>query len=155
MNSFVRFLSKTYILFLTVVVGFSLFAGAVVAPVIFNSALFLSEPLLSRFQEGLLMTEVFVRLSYPLALLCVLSLVYEVYQFVTVKTDWWALLSMFVMVTTGLLFCFYFVPQIVELQSQGALVTQSGGFATLHKISEVSFKITVLSGIILIYRRLK
>ncbi|GAM64255.1 membrane protein [Vibrio ishigakensis] len=67
MSALYRHITIIYVLLLTGVIGASLFAGAVVAPVIFNSKQALGSVELSRFQEGLIMTENFVRLSYPLA----------------------------------------------------------------------------------------
>ncbi|GAD80862.1 DUF4149 domain-containing protein [Vibrio ezurae] len=147
-------LKIAYIVTLTVILGFALFAGAVVAPVLFNSATSLGEPILSRFQEGLLMTNVFVRLSYPLIVICAIALVYELTQYLTKKSDWIALISMTLMVVTGFLFGFYFVPEIVHMQAQGALVTQSALFASIHKTSEICFKITLVSGIVLVVRNM-
>ncbi|GAM76046.1 membrane protein [Vibrio ishigakensis] len=100
------------------------------------------------------MTENFVRLSYPLALVCLLSFIFELYRYFKIQTDWIALISMSLMVATGLMFSFYFVPEIVHLQAQGPEVTQSPMFGSLHKTSEISFKITAISGLILAYRNL-
>lgn len=101
-----------------------------------------------------MMTEVFVRLSYPLIAVCLFSLAYEVLSYWKKESDWIALVSMSLMVGTGLLFGFYFVPEIVYLQSQGPSVTQSSAFASIHETSEVCFKITVFSGLVLVIRNM-
>ncbi|MFA0698742.1 DUF4149 domain-containing protein, partial [Vibrio sp. 10N.222.49.C9] len=137
MNLLTRTISIVYVIALTSVIAFSLFAGAVVAPVIFNSSSWLGESVLNRFQEGLMMTEVFVRLSYPLIAVCLVSLAYELWSYWKKDSDWIALVSMSLMVGTGLLFGFYFIPEILHLQSQGAVVTQSPVFASIHKTSEI------------------
>ncbi|CAM2919604.1 DUF4149 domain-containing protein [Vibrio rarus] len=144
--------SVAYVTLLTIIMGFALFSGAVVAPVIFNSDAFLGGALLSRFQEGLLMTEVFRRLCYPLVIMCLLSVMFEFAYTFKRKLDLIALICMVLMVCTGLLFAFYFVPHIIHMQNQGPLVTQTAQFASIHKLSEVCFKITVLSGICLAMR---
>ncbi|GEA51970.1 membrane protein [Vibrio inusitatus NBRC 102082] len=154
MKLITRTISIVYVIALTSVIAFSLFAGAVVAPVIFNSSSWLGESILNRFQEGLMMTEVFVRLSYPLVAVCILSLVYEVFNYWKRDSDWIALISMSLMVGTGLLFGFYFIPEILHLQSQGPTVTQSPVFSSIHKASEVCFKITVFSGLVLVFRNI-
>ncbi|MEZ8968642.1 DUF4149 domain-containing protein [Vibrio breoganii] len=154
MNLLTRTISIVYVIALTSVIAFSLFAGAVVAPVIFNSSSWLGESVLNRFQEGLMMTEVFVRLSYPLIAVCLVSLAYELWSYWKKDSDWIALVSMSLMVGTGLLFGFYFIPEILHLQSQGAVVTQSPVFASIHKTSEICFKITVLSGLVLVFRNI-
>lgn len=154
MNVFMRTISIFYVIVLTSVIAFSLFAGAVVAPVIFNSSSWVGEPILNRFQEGLMMTEVFVRLSYPLVVVCVFSMGYELFNYWKKESDWIALISMSLMVGTGLLFGFYFIPEILHLQSQGPTVTQSPVFSAIHKTSELCFKITVLSGLVLVFRNI-
>ncbi|MFC0172223.1 DUF4149 domain-containing protein [Vibrio comitans] len=154
MNLFIRTISNFYVITLSCVIAFSLFAGAVVAPVIFNSSSWLGESVLNRFQEGLMMTEVFVRLSYPLIAVCLFSLAYEVLNYWKKDSDWIALISMSLMVGTGLLFGFYFIPEILHLQSQGPIATQSPVFASIHKTSEICFKITVLSGLVLVFRNI-
>lgn len=154
MSAVLRHITIIYTLVLTLVIGASLFAGAVVAPVIFNSKLALGSVELSRFQEGLIMTENFVRLAYPLALISILALIFEGHRYLKVEADWIALVSMILMSVTGLLFSFYFVPEIVHLQSQGAQITQSQLFSAIHKASELCIKITVMSGLILVYRNL-
>lgn len=154
MSALYRNITIIYTLLLTGAIGASLFAGAAVAPVIFNSKLALGSAELSRFQEGLIMTENFVRLSYPLAMVCLFSFAFELHSYFKRQTDWIALISMALMVATGLMFSFYFVPEIVHLQSQGPEVTQSPLFASIHKTSEISFKITAISGVVLAYRNL-
>ncbi|OBT16307.1 hypothetical protein A9264_11750 [Vibrio sp. UCD-FRSSP16_10] len=154
MNQLFKTVAVTYVILLTIIMGFSLFSGVVVAPVIFNSSSFLGSSLLSRFQEGLLMTEVFVRLSYPLVMVCIFACVFELFSYFKKGTDWIAIISMSLMVTTGLLFGFYFVPEIVHMQAQGPVVTQSDVFTSIHKTSEICFKITVFSGVVLSIRNI-
>ncbi|MPW36180.1 DUF4149 domain-containing protein [Vibrio sp. B1Z05] len=154
MNLITKTVAISYVVLLSVIMGFALFSGVVVAPVLFNSITSLGEPVLSRFQEGLLMTSVFVRLSYPLAIICLISLVYELVQYRKKSADWLALISMILMVVTGLLFVFYFVPEIVHMQERGPLVTQSAMFSSIHKTSEICFKVTVISGIVLAVRNI-
>jgi hypothetical protein len=155
MSRMYRHITIIYALLLALVIGASLFAGVVVAPVIFNSQLILGSVELSRFQEGLLMTENFVRLAYPLALVSILALIFEGYRYLKVEADWVALVSMSLMSVTGLLFSFYFVPEIVYLQSQGAQITQSELFVNIHQASELTIKIFVISGLTLVYRNFK
>ncbi|CAM4310873.1 MULTISPECIES: DUF4149 domain-containing protein [Vibrio] len=154
MNLITKTVAISYVVLLSVIMGFALFSGVVVAPVLFNSITSLGEPILNRFQEGLLMTSVFVRLSYPLVVVCLVSLVYELFQYLKKSADWLALISMILMVVTGLLFVFYFVPAIVHMQERGPLVTQSAAFSSIHKASEICFKITVISGIVLAVRNI-
>jgi len=58
----------SYLLILGIILGATIYAGAVVAPVTFHSKQWLSSEILSRFQEGLIMTQNFVRLGYFLVI---------------------------------------------------------------------------------------
>ncbi len=53
-----------YLMILGLSVGAIIYAGAVVAPVIFHSEIWLSSEVLSHFQEGLIMTQNFIGLRY-------------------------------------------------------------------------------------------
>ena len=57
MNKYFRMVTMTYLILLSAMLGSGLFAGIVVAPVTFNTELWLGADLLTRFQEGQIMTE--------------------------------------------------------------------------------------------------
>ena len=135
--------------------GASLYAGAVVAPVTFNTADVFGEALLSHFQEGLIMTENFLRLSYVTSLTALLVVIYEGYRFKKGGRDVLSAISAFFIIVPALLFSFYFVPEIVMLQQQGELATQSPFFLNIHKASELNFKIFVFAVLILLVRHLQ
>jgi len=50
---------KLYILLLSITLGASLFAGVVVAPIIFGANEYLTTITVSRFESGILMTQIF------------------------------------------------------------------------------------------------
>jgi len=135
--------------------GASLFAGAVVAPVIFNTEDIFGEPVLSHFQEGLIMTENFVRLSYAASLTALVVVIYEGYRLKRGTRDIFSGIAALFIIFTGLLFSFYFIPEILVMQQQGELATQSEFFMNMHKASEVNFKIFLFAILALLMRHLR
>ena len=149
-----KWITLIYIILLGITLGASLYAGAVVAPVIFHSQDALGSELLSRYQEGLIMTKNFVRLSY-LVDLCLLGVVlYEGFRYKSFERDGIALLSGLLVIMSGLLYSHYYIPQILELQAQGEKVTQSKLFANTHFASELDFKLFAVALLILLARNL-
>ncbi len=149
-----KWITLVYIMILGITLGASLYAGIVVAPVIFHANTFLGAEQLSRYQEGLIMTANFVRLSY-LVDLCVLAVVlYEGFRYKSFERDAIALLSGFLVLASGLLYSHYYIPQILDLQRQGAEVTSSELFAHTHMASELDFKLFASALILLLGRTL-
>ena len=150
-----RIFTIIFIITLGTVLGAGLLAGIVVAPTIFHSELFLGSELLSHFQEGLLMTHVFEKLSYAVNLLVVVVILYEVIKYKAFESDRWSLMTTFLVAGTGLMFTSYYMPDILEMQSVGELMTQSDAFINTHKGSEINFKIFSLSTLALLILNLK
>ncbi len=149
-----KWITLIYIIILGITLGASLYAGAVVAPVIFHSQSALGSEILSRYQEGLIMTKNFVRLSY-LVDLCLLAVVfYEGFRYKSFERDGIALLSGLLVIMSGLLYSHYYIPQILEFQAQGEKVTQSKLFANTHFASELDFKLFAVALLILLGRNL-
>ncbi len=143
-----------YIILLGITLGAGLYAGIVVAPVTFHSEIYLGTELLTRFQEGLIMTENFVRLSYlvDLTLLCVA--LYEGFKWKNFDRDTITTFSTLIVLSTGLLYVHYYIPQILDFQKQGEKVTQSKIFENTHFASELDFKLFALALLILLSRNL-
>ncbi len=150
-----RIFTIIFIITLGTVLGAGLLAGIVVAPTIFHSELFLGSELLSHFQEGLLMTHVFEKLSYAVNLLVVVVILYEVIKYKAFESDRWSLMTTFLVAGTGLMFTSYYMPDILEMQSVGELMTQSDAFINTHKGSEINFKIFSLATLALLILNLK
>ena len=121
--------------------GAGLFAGIVVAPTIFHSEALLGSELLTRFQEGLLMTQVFERLAYLVNFLVLIAILYEVIKFKSFENTRWSMIFTFLVAATGLLFTSYYIPQILEMQALGEAMTNSDAFTNIHKGSELNFKL--------------
>ncbi|HIC77933.1 MAG TPA: DUF4149 domain-containing protein [Sulfurovum sp.] len=147
----------TYIVIITLgtVLGAGLLAGIVVAPTIFHSEVLLGSELLTKFQEGLLMTQVFERLSYAVNFLVVLVILYEVIKYKAFESDRWSLMTTFLVAGTGLLFTSYYIPDILEMQLAGEMMTQSDAFINTHKGSEINFKIFSFATLALLILNLK
>jgi len=150
-----RIFTIIFIITLGTVLGAGLLAGVVVAPTIFHSELFLGSELLSHFQEGLLMTHVFEKLSYAINLLVVVVILYEVIKYKAFESDRWSLMTTFLVAGTGLMFTSYYMPDILEMQSVGELMTQSDAFINTHKGSEINFKIFSFATLALLILNLK
>jgi hypothetical protein len=154
-----KYITTLYIILLGIMLGAALYAGVVVAPSIFHSEVALGSELLSRFQEGLIMTVNFVKLSYLVNITILAVIFYEGYRFKSFERDGIALLSAVVVVLSGLLYAHYYIPQILEFQAEGEKITESKLFENTHFASELDFKLFAVALLILlvrnIYRNLK
>lgn len=141
-----------YLLLVGMTAGAVLVLGVFVAAVVFHSELFLSVPLLSRFEEGKIMGEVFRRFSYWGYVMAAVIVVYEISRYKVMQIDKIAMLSALGSVATLLLFSAVYTPKILAYQALG----ESGideGFEALHKASEIDFKILLITLTVLFVRR--
>jgi hypothetical protein len=154
-KQYFRILTIIFIIILGMTLGAGLLAGVVVAPTIFHSELLLGSELLTRFQEGVLMTQVFERLAYLVNFLVVIAIVYEVIKFKAFENTRFSMLLTFLVASTGLLFTSYYIPQILEMQLAGEAMTLSETFENIHKASEWNFKLFAVSTLGLLILTLK
>jgi hypothetical protein len=145
----------TYLIFLSAVLGAGLFAGIVVAPVTFHTEQWLGSEVLTQFQEGQIMTENFLRLSYLVNVLLVSVVLYEGYKFKKFERDTLTQVATFFVLATGLLFSQYYIPDIIAMQEQGVEATKSVAFINTHKGSEINFKIFSLALLVLIVQNMR
>lgn len=126
-----------YLAMLGIAMGVEIAAGAFIAPVIFFPQKYLGEGVLSHFQSGILMTQVFLKMNLVIGFAALYSIIYEVEVFMMRKNyDFLSFfLSLIIVVGTGL-FLFYYTPFIVHAQQLGAMETTTEAFATMHKQSE-------------------
>lgn len=148
-------MTMVYIISLGAVLGAGLYAGIVVAPTIFHSELYLGGEIISNFQEGLIMTVNFEKLGYAVNFIIFFILFYEATKWKNFENDRWTLLSAFIVVATGLLFTSYYIPDIIEMQIGGEVMTQSEAFLNTHKGSEINFKIFSFALLALLILNLK
>jgi purine-cytosine permease-like protein len=148
-------LTMGYLILLSAVLGAGLFAGIVVAPVTFHTEQWLGAEVLTRFQEGQIMTENFLRLAFLVNVLIVLVVLYEGYKFKKFERDTVTQVATFFVLATGLLFSQYYIPDIMAMQEQGVEVTKSAAFINTHKGSEINFKIFSFALLILIIQNMR
>lgn len=145
-------LDTVYLLLIAMTAGAVLVLGPLVAAVVFHSEHFLTEPLLSRYEEGKIMGEIFLRFSYWGYFMAAVITLYEISRYKVMQIDRIAILSALGSVGTLLLFSAVYTPKILEYQSRGeAAIDES--FEALHKASEIDFKILLLMLLILFGRR--
>ena len=155
MNKYFRMVTMGYLILLSAVLGAGLFAGIVVAPVTFHTEQWLGADVLTRFQEGQIMTENFLRLSFLVNMLIVFVVLYEGYKFKKFERDTVTQVATFFVLATGLLFSQYYIPDIIAMQEQGVEMTKSVAFINTHKGSEINFKIFSLALLVLIVQNMR
>jgi len=155
MNKYFRMTTVAYLIFLSVVLGAMLYAGIVVTAVTFHTDAWLGADLLTRFQEGQIMTENFLRLSYVVNVLIMVVVLYEGYKFKKFERDTVTKVATFFVLATALLFSQYYIPDIIAMQAQGEAVTKSVAFLNTHKGSELNSKIFALALIVLIVQNMR
>lgn len=142
----------TYLLLIAMTAGAVLVLGAFVAAVVFHSEVYLSVPLLSRYEEGKIMGEIFRRFTYWAYFMSVVIAVYEVARYKVMQIDKIAILSALSSIGTLLLFSAVYTPKILEYQARGESAIDDS-FEALHKASEIDFKILLVMLLILFGRR--
>jgi hypothetical protein len=155
MNKYFRMATMAYLILLGAMIGAGLYAGIVVAPVTFNTDQWIGAEVLTQFQEGQIMTENFLRLSYLVNVVLVSVILYEGYKFKKFERDTLTLVATFLVLATGLLFSHYYIPDIIAMQEQGVEATKSVSFINTHKGSEINFKVFSLALIVLMVQNMR
>jgi uncharacterized membrane protein len=141
-----------YLLLIAMTAGAVLVLGVFVAAVVFHSEVYLTLPLLSRYEEGKIMGEIFRRFTYWAYFMSAVIAVYEVSRYKVMQIDKISILSALGSIGTLLLFSAVYTPKILEYQSRGEAAIDAS-FEALHKASEIDFKILLLTLLILFSRR--
>lgn len=155
MNIYFKITTITYLILLGATLGAGLFAGIVVAPVTFHSENWLGTEVLSHYQEGLIMTQNFVKLSTLVTVTVIFIALYEGYKYKKFERDTITQVATFFAIVTGLMFGHYYVPDIVTMQMAGEAMTQSEAFINTHKGSEINFKIFALALLVLMIQNMR
>lgn len=155
MKKYFRITTMAYLILLGIMLGAGLYAGIVVAPVTFHTEQWLGGDVLSHYQEGLIMTQNFVRLSYLVDFVLLVIFLYEGYKYKKFERDTITQVATFIVFTTGLLFSHYYLPDILNMQLGGEAMTQSQAFINTHKGSEINFKLFSLALLVLIVRNMQ
>ncbi len=155
MNKYFRIATIAYLVLLGATLGAGLFAGIVVAPVTFHTEQWLGSEVLNRYQEGLIMTQNFVRLSYLVNFTLFAIFLYEGYKYKKFERDTITQVATFFVFATGLLFAHYYIPDILTMQMAGKEMTESAAFVSTHKGSEINFKIFSVALLVLMVRNMQ
>ncbi|MGC9350659.1 MAG: DUF4149 domain-containing protein [Sulfurovum sp.] len=155
MSKYFRMATMAYLILLGVMLGAGLYAGVAVAPVTFDTASWLGAEVLSHYQEGQIMTENFLRLSYLVNVVVVAVVLYEGYKYKKFERDWITQVATFFVIATGLMFAHYYLPDILAMQEAGEAATQSQTFINMHKGSEINFKVFSLALLVLMIRNMQ
>jgi hypothetical protein len=150
-----RIATFIYLILLGITLGAGVFAGAVVAPVIFNTQDIFNPSLLNHFQEGQIMTAIFIKLGYLIDICVVYIALYEGYKYKMFERDKITSMATFVAMFSGLMFVHYYMPDIINMQLAGEQMTNSKIFVNTHKASEIDFKLFALSLLVLIIQNMK
>ncbi|PID48102.1 MAG: hypothetical protein CR967_01470 [Proteobacteria bacterium] len=149
-----RSLSASYLLFIGIIIGIEFAAGALIASVIFYPAKFIGQGVLSHFQSGILMTQVFLRFNIILLIFVALAWAYEAYMYKIGKKDLWTFLLLIGVSVCAYLFVFYFTPYILDIQRQSnESLIKTPEFVKMHKGSEIDMKVLMMLQLGLFFRR--
>ena len=140
-----RIATMAYLILLGATLGAVLYAGIVVAPVIFHADRWLGEGVLSHFHMGLLMTQNFIGLSYLVSMTMLAVFLYEGYKYKMFERDKLTTAFALLLLMSGALFNWYYLPDIVTMQMAGEEMTRGEIFQKVHKASEIDFKIFALA----------
>ncbi|EAL0234702.1 DUF4149 domain-containing protein [Campylobacter coli] len=144
---------------LAAMIGIELILGIVVAPVIFYPANLIGEGVLSHFQSGLMMTQIFIKMGYLLIFVSIINLLFEIYSFVKedmkFQIKFSKLMFTILILILSLVFVLYFTNTIIELQNLGEQATKSQEFLSIHNASEVVIKIILLMQVFLYFLSFK
>jgi len=151
-SKYEKYLEFGYIFTLILTFGVAIFVGVAIAPTIFGSESVFGDEVLSKFQEGLLMTTIFLKFNYLLNFTLIITAFFEGIQYKNGGRDNLTVVILFIFVSTSLLFTNYYTPQILEMQS--AEITTGEIFEKLHFASELDFKIFTLALFILIIKKI-
>ncbi len=143
-----------YLMGVAMTLGGVLVLGILVAPVIFHSSALLPE-LLGRYEEGMLMGEIFRRFSYWAYFMALVILAFEINEYRHRRRDKWAGMGGLLSTATLVMFAAVYVPRILAAQAQGPDATMTEAFEALHRGSELDFKILAVSLIVLFVRRMQ
>ncbi|MDR1285358.1 MAG: DUF4149 domain-containing protein [Campylobacteraceae bacterium] len=152
-TAFQKSLFTTYLLLIGVCIGAEITVGALVASVIFFPSAYLGDGILSHFQSGILMTQVFLRFNILLIICTFLITAYEIYLYFTKNQDFISAVILFIVLMGTLAFVLYFTPYIVEAQKLGIEATSTKEFKDIHNFSELAIKAVLIGQIALFFRR--
>ena len=145
-----------YLLLLGICIGAELAIGIFMAPVIFYPSQYIGEGVLSHYQSGQLMTQVFLKYNILLIFISSLLLLFEIVNLKGSESFNYKISAFFLSLIIALLamsFVFYFTPYILQAQKIGAEATATAEFLSMHKASEFVMKAMLLAQVALFFIR--
>jgi len=136
-----------YLLLIASTLGAILVLGIFAAPVVFNTTT------LDRFDEGVIMADIFSRFTYWLYVMLAGIILYEGNEYKKFKRDRIIIGSSLITVFTIMMFNAVYTPKILEMQTQGREATMSEAFSNIHIASEIDFKLLAFALLVLFVRR--
>lgn len=125
-----------YQFLLASLIGVELTLGILVAPIIFYPQK-VGVEVLSHFQSGLMMGELFSKMGYILLGVSAFSLIFE---FFSLPKNFFRFALSLVIALLSCVFVFYFSDFILHAQSLGESATQTKEFQSIHQWSELTLK---------------
>ncbi|MDO5045270.1 DUF4149 domain-containing protein [Campylobacter sp.] len=148
-------MKSLYLLLLAVLIGVELALGVLVAPVIFYPQSIIGDGVLTHFQSGQMMAQIFVKFNYFLLVVSIFALVYEVFFAATSKAKFALKLSSFMLALINLMialsFIYYCTPYILQAQALGEAATKTTEFLQVHKASEYEMKLMMVIQLLLFF----
>ncbi|MDY3133183.1 MAG: DUF4149 domain-containing protein [Campylobacter lanienae] len=145
-----------YLFLLGICIGAELAIGIFMAPVIFYPSQYIGEGVLSHYQSGQLMTQVFLKYNILLIFISSLILLFEILNLKGSESFNYKISAFFLSLIIALLamsFVFYFTPYILQAQKIGAEATATAEFLSMHKASEFVMKAMLLAQVALFFIR--
>ncbi|MCR6573474.1 DUF4149 domain-containing protein [Campylobacter insulaenigrae] len=152
-------MKAVYLFLLASLIGIEISIGVLLAPTIFYPEKFIGEGVLTHFQSGLLMTNIFIKFNYVLLGVSVLSILVEIFSFknkhYSFKINFSKFMLSLIILALSLLFVFYFSAYVLQAQNLGEEATQTQEFIKIHGASEVVMKIIMFSQLALFFLNFK
>ncbi|TWO17376.1 DUF4149 domain-containing protein [Campylobacter lanienae] len=145
-----------YLFLLGICIGAELAIGIFMAPVIFYPSQYIGEGVLSHYQSGQLMTQVFLKYNILLIFISSLILLFEIVNLKGSESFNYKISAFFLSLIIAFLamsFVFYFTPYILQAQKIGAEATATAEFISMHKASEFVMKAMLLAQVALFFIR--
>ena len=145
-----------YLFLLGICIGSELAIGIFMVPVIFYPSQYIGEGVLSHYQSGQLMTQVFLKYNILLIFISSLILLFEIVNLKDSESFNYKISAFFLSLIIALLamsFVFYFTPYIHQAQQIGAEATATAEFLSMHKASEFVMKAMLLAQVALFFIR--
>ena len=149
-----KFMTAFYVFMLCCSIAIIFILGSFVAPTIYHTERIHGVQLLSHYDAGLLMSQIFVKSNYILLITLATIIFYDGMRIFKRKSN--SLVAALAGISAlGLAaHIFFFTPKVLEYQAAGEMATKLDTFTTIHKLSEADFKFTLAALICLVFVRL-